>query len=98
MAFDRTALDETLAAARQRLLAARSPDGPWAGELSSSALSTAAAVWALASVDGGAHAGLIEGGLKWLAENRNDDGGWGDSVLSSSNISTTLLAIERVGN
>ncbi len=91
MTLDRTALADTLAAARERLLAARSPDGPWAGELSSSALSTATATWALASVDRDSHAGLIRGGLTWLADNANDDGGWGDSVRSASNIATTVL-------
>ena len=35
---------------------------------------------------------LISGGLRWLAEHQNDDGGWGDSVKSISNISTTMLA------
>ena len=35
---------------------------------------------------------LIDGGLKWLAEHQNSDGGWGDTVLSISNISTTMLA------
>ena len=91
MTLDQAALDGTLAAARERLLAERSPGGPWAGELSSSALSTATAVWALASVDREAHAELIAGGLHWLSVNQNEDGGWGDSVLSCSNISTTVL-------
>ncbi len=35
---------------------------------------------------------LIDGGLKWLAEHQNADGGWGDTVKSVSNISTTMLA------
>lgn len=35
---------------------------------------------------------LVDGGLKWLAGNQNDDGGWGDTVKSFSNISTTMLA------
>ena len=36
-------------------------------------------------------AGLIEGGVRWLAAHQNDDGGWGDTTLSVSNISTTML-------
>lgn len=35
---------------------------------------------------------LISRGLAWLAEHQNDDGGWGDTVKSFSNISTTMLA------
>jgi squalene-hopene/tetraprenyl-beta-curcumene cyclase len=34
---------------------------------------------------------LIAGGLRWLAEHQNTDGGWGDTVKSLSNISTTML-------
>ncbi len=35
---------------------------------------------------------LIDGGLNWLADHQNADGGWGDTVKSLSNISTTMLA------
>ena len=31
------------------------------------------------------------GGLNWLAAHQNADGGWGDTVKSFSNISTTML-------
>ncbi|HEX7376531.1 MAG TPA: hypothetical protein VF278_05435, partial [Pirellulales bacterium] len=34
---------------------------------------------------------LISRGLAWLADTQNRDGGWGDTVLSKSNISTTAL-------
>ncbi len=34
---------------------------------------------------------LIDGGLAWLAAHQNADGGWGDTVKSFSNISTTML-------
>jgi squalene-hopene/tetraprenyl-beta-curcumene cyclase len=36
---------------------------------------------------------LIVCGLRWLAEHQNADGGWGDTDLSHSNISTTMLAV-----
>ena len=84
-----------IAAALQRttgaLLAELGPDGHWIGELSSSALSTATAVIALGKVDASRHASLIRRGLRWLAENANADGGWGDTTRSRSNISTTAL-------
>src|SRR5947208_10465298 len=73
------------------LLAERTPEGHWVGELSSSALSTATAVMALHLARGQQEAALIEGGLSWLASHQNADGGWGDTVKSFSNISTTML-------
>jgi len=82
---------ETLANARRALLAERNAAGHWEGELSTSALSTATAVVALHQVDAVKHATLIAGGHRWLIENQNADGGWGDTVKSASNISTTLL-------
>src|SRR5947207_7016363 len=73
------------------LLAERHPDGYWIGELSTSALSTATAVMALHLARPQAAAALIDGGLAWLASHQNEDGGWGDTVKSFSNISTTML-------
>jgi len=34
---------------------------------------------------------LIVGGLKWLCNRQNDDGGWGDTDRSKSNIATIIL-------
>ncbi|NQT88482.1 squalene--hopene cyclase [bacterium] len=94
---DRTILDETLAAAQQRLLAERVSAGHWEGELASSALSTAVACTALATRDPVGHAERVRGGLRWLAAHQNDDGGWGDTTLSRTNISTTLLCWAALG-
>ena len=77
------------------LLAARTADGHWGGELSSSALSTAVAVIALTLVDRhrppAAHGALVSGGVSWLIRTQNADGGWGDTTDSPSNVSTTAL-------
>ena len=78
------------------LLAERNSEGFWIGELSSSALATATAVAALTIVDRSTkaiqtHAALIDNGLRWLVDHQNADGGWGDTVKSVSNISTTML-------
>lgn len=77
-------------------------EGYWEGELSSSALSTATALCALEAyiqtnpgIDTSRRlrlADLIQRGRMWLIQNQNSDGGWGDTVKSHSNISTTLLA------
>lgn len=97
MNIDEAALDETLKALKKRLMQARLPEGPtapwgcWQGRLSGSALSTATAVFALSVVDRARHDPLIGKGLDWLIENQNCDGGWGDTVSSLSNISTTML-------
>ncbi len=99
MVFDVDSLDLTLHRACQRLLTARNAQGHWEGELASSPLSTATAVLALALVDeaseqnrtGGKHSASIESGLAWLMGMQNADGGWGDTSLSKSNISTTAL-------
>ncbi|MCG8584220.1 MAG: squalene--hopene cyclase, partial [Pirellulales bacterium] len=81
--------------------------GRWEGRLSSSALSTATAVSALVLAHGHDETNasgrlvdelyieeldeLILRALRWLADHQNDDGGWGDTDRSKSNIATTML-------
>ena len=91
MVFDQAAFEETLANARRALLAERTSKGYWEGELSSSALSTATAVFALSLSGSSGHVDVVNRGLKWLVDHQNADGGWGDTVKSFSNISTTAL-------
>ena len=99
---DREQLRQTLDRATGKLLDSRVPLGHWEGELSSSALSTATAVLALAVVlkeeKGQLDQPLLAAcrrmaarGTDWLVENRNPDGGFGDTVGSPSNLSTTVL-------
>lgn len=101
--------DRLLAAyetARCDLLAESTADGHWIGRVSSSPLSTATAISALAIVDrhaptaGGrivdeqrecALSELIIGSLRWLAKHQNPDGGWGDTDRSPSNIAATMV-------
>ncbi|HEV3438633.1 MAG TPA: prenyltransferase/squalene oxidase repeat-containing protein [Gemmata sp.] len=77
--------------ARDALLAERVPAGHWVGELSTSALSTATAVMALHLTNPFEHRERIDAGMLWLANHQNPDGGWGDTIKSFSNISTTML-------
>jgi len=84
-------LDAAIANTRAHLLSLRNEAGHWEGELSSSALATATAVVALSGVDAEDHAGVIDRGARWLMVHQNEDGGWGDTTISKSNLSTTLL-------
>lgn len=93
-------LERTLRSARERLLASRTPRGFWEGRLSSSALSTATAAAALETVRrcGGPDLGtLAAAGLRWLETHQNPDGGFGDTVDSPSNPSTTTLCWAALG-
>lgn len=69
----------------------------WTGELSASALSTATAITALSTVDRQMHSKPIDSGLDWLSQNQNQDGGWGDTIRSGSNLSTTALVWAAFG-
>ena len=91
---------------RPALLASVDERGAFVGELSSSALSTATAAMAceLASrarkERGEEHAplqGLAREGRAWLVRHQNADGGYGDTVESPSNISTSTLAWVSLG-
>ena len=79
----------------------RNAAGYWEGELSSSALSTATAITAFAVYDRAKgprqFAQQIDSGLKWLAGHVNADGGWGDTIISGSNLSTTTLCWAAFG-
>ena len=88
------------AACRDELLSERDARGAWVGELSSSALATATAVSALTEYRRHTktrHASdrefdqVIECGIEGLVQCQNQDGGWGDTDRSHSNISTTML-------
>ncbi|HYV28197.1 MAG TPA: squalene--hopene cyclase, partial [Candidatus Eisenbacteria bacterium] len=99
--LDQGQLEAALVRATHELLAARAPDGHWVGELSSSALSTATAVTALAVVHKETAnrypPSAIHLGLDWLAKSANADGGWGDTDQSLSNLSTTALCWAAFG-
>lgn len=98
-------LEQAYSTARDQLLNERGNADHWTGELAASSLSTATAVSALAlarthypEVPGDLPTRehlteLINRGITWLADHQNQDGGWGDTDRSYSNIATTLLVI-----
>lgn len=97
MHCDRRLAEQTLTNATQQLLDCRVEGGYWEGELASSALSTATAIFAMLLLlkkhepDNEQFRQIIIDGAQWLITHQNADGGWGDTVLSLSNISTTTL-------
>jgi squalene-hopene/tetraprenyl-beta-curcumene cyclase len=105
--IDAKTLKNAYEKARDDLLSERTAAGHWVGCLSSSALSTATAISALAiahdaSADEtgtemkSADQRMIDCGLAYLAAHQNADGGWGDTDLSYSNVATTMLGVAAI--
>jgi squalene-hopene/tetraprenyl-beta-curcumene cyclase len=101
------ALKNAYEKARSDLLAERTAAGHWTGRLSSSALSTATAISALAIALDAARddadqrpraddRAMIDAGVAYLAAQQNADGGWGDTDLSYSNVATTMLGVAAI--
>ncbi len=96
---DLDAIDRTIDTLAGRLLDQKLAPDHWEGSLASSALATATAAIALtiAGRTSGHEPGespadtLVRGGAAWLVAHQNDDGGWGDTRRSRSNLSTTAL-------
>ena len=78
------------------LISQMNADGYWEGHLSSSALSTATAISALSLAENPSDKAAILSGVTWLCNTQNEDGGWGDTADSPSNLSTTLLSISAL--
>ena len=76
----------------EKLLLRRSAGGLWRGNLSSSAISTAVAVFALFMVNKDKYRSLIQNGASWLHQTMSPEGAWGDTVESPPNMTATLLS------
>jgi squalene-hopene/tetraprenyl-beta-curcumene cyclase len=85
-------LEEMIEALGSILKEKRSPDGIWRGALSSSAISTSVSVFALHLIDKDAYTGQVSAGVQWLRSTMREDGSWGDSTESRSNMTATLLS------
>lgn len=96
-AVDPQALERAINRLARRLLDRRAAPDHWVGELASSALSTGTAVLAMEIAARNHYAGserlrqMVGAGTAWLTRHQNSDGGWGDTVRSRSNISTTTI-------
>ncbi|MGB9688883.1 prenyltransferase/squalene oxidase repeat-containing protein [Thermogutta sp.] len=90
------------------LHARRLPEGFWRGHLCSSPLATATAISALAiyrqnatevsvpPVDAASLNRGISLGVEYLKKTHKNDGGWGDTERSRSNVATTYLAVAAI--
>ena len=76
----------------ESLLLRRSADGLWRGKLSSSAISTAVAIFALYMTDKEKYRSFIQNGAAWLHRTMLPEGAWGDTVESPPNMTATLLS------
>ena len=90
--MNREQLDELIRSAQGKLEEKRLADGSWRGSLSSSAISTAVATYALFLIDREKYETQISPGAEWLLSTMKWDGSWGDSEESPSNMTATLLA------
>nr|WP_321520745.1 prenyltransferase/squalene oxidase repeat-containing protein [uncultured Macellibacteroides sp.] len=88
----RNEIEEMIGTLRAELLQARTPGGMWKGQLSSSAISTSVAVFALHLIDEERYASHIRKGVEWLKSTMQNNGSWGDSMESPSNLTATLLS------
>jgi squalene-hopene/tetraprenyl-beta-curcumene cyclase len=88
---DLSRLDTAIRQLSDHLRDRRVAGGQWEGQLASSALSTATAILAIHLADRERLNDFVEAGRRWLFNHQNPDGGWGDTVRSRSNISTTAI-------
>ena len=89
--MNKQAIDTWIDEATRLLLTKRAQGGIWRGQLSSSAISTAVAIFALRQIDANRYAETIRRGAEWLLRTMQADGSWGDSIESPSNMTATLL-------
>ena len=84
-------INEMISVLQKQLLQQQTPCGMWRGRLSSSAISTSVAVFAMYLIDKEKYAIYINNGADWLKNTMHTDGSWGDTIESPSNMTATLL-------
>ncbi len=88
----REQIEEMTAYVTRELLQRREKGAIWRGGLSSSAISTSVATFALQQIDAVKYAAYIQQGVDWLKMTMKPDGSWGDTEESPSNMTATLLS------
>lgn len=86
-----TNLSRCLLNATQALLQHRNRDGYWEGRLASSPLATAVALCAFADEENAPIDRILA--QNYLLKAQNLDGGWGDTEISKSNLTATVLVL-----
>lgn len=75
------------------LFALQRPDGSWLNRRPTAVLGTAGAILALHFADPDGSAALITGGVGWLLDTQNEDGGWGGVSGALSETVPTAIAM-----
>lgn len=90
--MNRQQIDEMTSAIAGQL-EERKPSGAiWRGHLSSSAISTSVAMFALYRTDSRKYASYVDAAAAWLISTMKEEGSWGDTLESPSNMTATLLS------
>ena len=84
-------LENQLTVLTSQLIGEKNNNSFWTGRLASSALSTAVALVVFKLEKDNTNEKRIALGLKWLHDNVNEDGGFGDTPDCISNVSSSLL-------
>ena len=85
-------IDAIISDLTERLKSQRTKGQMWRGELSSSAISTSVAAFALYKIDAERYKERIDQAVEWLLSTMTEDGSWGDTPESPSNMTATLLS------
>lgn len=85
-------IDAIISDLTEHLKAQRKKGQMWRGELSSSAISTSVAAFALHKIDAERYRQRIDQAVEWLLSTMAENGSWGDSPESPSNMTATLLS------
>jgi squalene-hopene/tetraprenyl-beta-curcumene cyclase len=86
-------VDQAVEAGAAYLLAEQRSDGAWFDYLSSSAIATGAALFALYLSDPIRFARELQEGVRWLRETQQPDGSWGDATVDSDALNGSSIAV-----